>query len=85
MINTTHKNVHFKNQTNGKIPRSGVIDPVTINPYDLCYQCSKHVPDYLFGKLRIKDFNDEQHFPERIKLISIKIQMNNLFKTNNKK
>ena len=45
-MNTTHKNVHIFNQNNGEIPRSGVIDPETINPRDLCYQCSKHGPDY---------------------------------------
>ena len=53
IIDTTHKNVHFFNQINGKITRNGVIDPKTINPHDLCYHCSKYVPDFLFGKLRI--------------------------------
>ena len=27
LINTSRKNIHFKNQMNGEIPRSGVIDP----------------------------------------------------------
>ena len=44
---------------------SGVIDPETINPQDLCYQCCKHGPDCLFGKIRIKDFNYEPHFPNK--------------------
>ena len=63
LINTSHKNVHFKNRINGGIPRSGVIDPETINPHDLCYQCSKHGTYFLLGKWKIKDFNDEPHFP----------------------
>ena len=37
MIDTTHKNVCFKNQINGKIHRSGVIDQQTIDRHDLCY------------------------------------------------
>ena len=53
-----------------------------INTCELFYQCSKHGPDLLFGKSEIKDFNDEPHFPERIKLISSQIEMNKLFKTN---
>ena len=40
---------------------SGVIDTEKINPHDLCYQWSKHDPYFLFGELRIKDFNDEPH------------------------
>ena len=52
------------NQTNGKIPRSGVTDPETINLHDFFYQCSKYVPGCLFGKLRIEDFNDEPNFPK---------------------
>ena len=48
---------------------SGVIDPETINPHELCYQCSKYGPDCLFGKLRIKYFNDEPHFPQKSKNI----------------
>ena len=59
----------FLNQIIGKIPRSGVINSETINPCDLCYQCFKNGLDCLFGKFRIKDFNNEPHFPERIKLI----------------
>ena len=82
MINTTDNNEQFLNQINGKIPRSGTIDPETINPRYLFYQCSKHGPYGLFGKLRIKVFNDEPYFRERIKLILSQIQMNTLFKTN---
>ena len=62
---------------------SGLIDSETIYPRDLCYQCSKQDPDFLFGKLRIKDFNDEPHFTERIKLISSKTQINTFLKTDN--
>ena len=82
MINTKHNNVYFKNQINGDIPRSGSIDPDTINPHDLCYQCYKHGPDCLFSKLSIRGLNDEPHFPEKIILISSQIQINTLFKTN---
>ena len=85
MINTTDNNEQFLNQINGKIPRSGTIDPETINPRYLFYQCSKHGPDCLFGKLRIKVFNDEPYFPEIIKLILSQIQMNTLFKTNDER
>ena len=81
MINTSHHNVHYFNQNIGKIPRSGVIDTETINPHDLCYQCYKHGPDCLFGKLSIKDFNDEAHFTNTFVLILSQIQMNMLFKT----
>ena len=59
-----------------------MIDPEKINPQYLCYQCSKHSPDCLFGKFRIKAFNYEPHFPKRIRLISSQIQFNTLFKTN---
>ena len=67
---------------NGKILRSGVIDPETINHHDFFYQCSKHGPDCLFDQLRSKEFNDEPNFPKRIKLMSSQIQMNMLFNTN---
>ena len=50
---------------NGKIPRNGVIDQKTKDPHGLCYQCSKYGPDVLFGKLRIGDYRDEPHFPEK--------------------
>ena len=53
-----------------------------MNLHELCYQCFKHVPDCLFGKLGIKDFNDEPHFPQKIELISSQIQMNTLYKNN---
>ena len=46
MIDTTHNNVHFLNQIIDKISRSGVIDTETINPHDLCYQCSKHCHNF---------------------------------------
>ena len=82
MINATHKNVHFLNQVNGGITRIGLIDPETINNSDLCYHYYKRGPDFLWGKLRIKDLYAEPHFPERIELISSQIQMNTLFKTN---
>ena len=35
----------FKDQINGKIPRSGVIYSETINPHDLCYKCYKNGQD----------------------------------------
>ena len=66
---------------NEKVLRSVVIDEEEINLYDLSYQFPKHRLDFLFYNLRIKDFIDEQYFPERIKLISSQIQMNALFKT----
>ena len=50
----------------------------------MCYQCSKHITDCLFGKFIIKDFNDEPHFPIKRILISSRIQMNKLFKNNDK-
>ena len=65
LINTSHNNVHFLNQINGEIPRNGVIGPETINPHDFCYQFSKHGPDCLFGKLRIKDYNYEPHISNK--------------------
>ena len=80
-INTSHKNVRFSNQIIGKITRSGLIGPETINPREFCYQISKHGPDCFFGKLWIKDFNDEPHFPNIKQLISGQIKMNMLFKT----
>ena len=46
MIDNTHKNVHFKNQINGKIIGSGVIDQQKIIPHELCYQCSKDGPSF---------------------------------------
>ena len=56
-----------------------------IYPHDLCYQYSKDGPGCLFGKLSIKDFYDEPHFPEIISLISSQIQMNAFFKTNSER
>ena len=85
LIITTHNNVNILNQNNGEIPSSGVIDPETINPHDLCNQCSKHRTDCLFGKLRIRGFNDEPHFTPKNKLMSSPIQINTLFKTDDKR
>ena len=65
-LNTTLNNVHFFNQINGKITSSGVINPETINPHDFFHECSKHGPDFVFGKLRIKAFSHEPYFPEII-------------------
>ena len=65
MIDTTQKNVHFKNKINGNITRSGAIDKETINPHDLCYWCSKYVPEFLFGKFRIIDSRNEPYFPAK--------------------
>ena len=36
-----HTKMHILNQFNGKLSSSGLFDPETINPHDLCYQCSK--------------------------------------------
>ena len=74
LVNTSQTNVHFLNQMNGKFPRRGVIDQETININDLCYQCYKHGPDCLFGKLRMNNFNDEPHFPN--KNINIRLNQN---------
>ena len=65
LINTSQKNVHFSNQINGIIPRCGVNYPETIDPRDFWYQCSKHGPYCLFGKLRMRYFNDEPYFPNK--------------------
>ena len=46
IIYNTHKNVHFSDKINGKILRSSVINQQTKNPRELCYQCSKDVPDF---------------------------------------
>ena len=73
MINTTHKNIHFKNKINGKITRIGVIDQETINPHDLCYKFSEDGLDFLFGKLRIRDYRDKPYFPAKIELLSSQI------------
>ena len=54
-----------------------------INSHDLCYQCSKYGPGFLFGKLGIRDSRDEPHFPAKIKLLSSQIKMNTLFQNNN--
>ena len=62
--------------------RFNVHYPETINPHNLCCQCLEHGPYWLFGKLRIKDFNDEPHLTKIIKLLSSQIQMNTLFKNN---
>ena len=56
-----------------------------LDPRGLCYQCFQHGPDFLFGKLSIKDFNDEPHFPEIIKVISSWIQINTLLKANDER
>ena len=55
-----------------------------MNPHELFYQCYKYGPDFLYGKLRIKDFNDEPHLIKNNKLISSRSQTNTLFMTNDK-
>ena len=63
-----------------EIPRSGVIDPETINYHDFCYHCSKHGPglylvNYGLGILMI-------NYIFQIKnIISSQIKINMLFKT----
>ena len=49
---------------------SGLFDIEKINPHYLCHQCYKHGPYCVCVKLSIRDYNDEPHFLERIKLIS---------------
>ena len=68
---------------NGKITRNDVIYQKTVNPHDLCYQCSKYGPEYLFGKLRIRDCRDKPYFSGKTKLISYQIKISTLFKNNN--
>ena len=77
--------ISFKNQINEKIPRSGVIDQETINPHDLCYQCSKYGPDLLFGKSRIRNSIDKPHFTAKIKLSSSQIKLNTSFRSINER
>ena len=79
MIHTTHKDVNFKNEIKGNIPRNSVIHQKQY--HDLCYHCSKDVPDFLFGKLRIGDCRYEQYFPEKRKLLSSQIKMHNFLRT----
>ena len=38
----------------------------------------------IFGKLRKKGFNDEQHFPKRIKFITSQVKMNTFLKADYK-
>ena len=59
----------FGKQLKGGIPRSLIIDQKTINKHDLCYQCSKDGPEFLFGNLSIGDSRGEPYFPAK-KLIS---------------
>ena len=56
-----------------------------MSTHNLCYQCYKHGPGCLFDKFRIKDFNDEPHSPQIIKLVSSQIKINSLFKTNDER
>ena len=85
MIDTTPRNVHSLNQINDNITRIGVIDQQIINPCGLCYQCYKYGPDFLFGKLRIRDSRDEPHVPAKGKLLSLQMQMNKLFNNNDER
>ena len=62
-INTTHENVHLKNQVKQNIPRSGKTDQQKINNNNFFYQYSKYVPDFLVRNLRIRDIKDEPYFP----------------------
>ena len=74
-MDTTHKNVYFLNQNNEKIPKSGVIYQQKINPRDLCYQCSKDVTDFLFGKLRIRDYIYKPWFYLKVNCYHIKSKL----------
>ena len=51
----------------------------------MCYQCYKYGPDFLFGKSMIRDSSDEPNFLVEIKSLSNKIQMNTLYKNNEKR
>ena len=51
-----------------------------INPHELCYQCSKDGPNFLFGKFRIRHSRYEPHFTAERKLLSSQIHTNALFK-----
>ena len=64
-MNTTHKNGHFYNVINRKIPKSGEIGQETINTCDLCYNFLKHGPEFLFWNLKIRDSKYETYFPEK--------------------
>ena len=55
----------FFNQINGEIPSNCVIGQNTINPRDLCYQCSKDGSYFLSVKLRSRDFRDESCCTEK--------------------
>ena len=70
------------NQIIGEIPRSGVIYQQTINTNELCEQCSKDGPEFLFGKMGIRGSRYEPCFPAKGKLLSCQIKMNALFKNN---
>ena len=48
MNDTTTKNVHFVNQFNAGIPRSGVIGKQTISHQYLFYHCSQDGPEIYF-------------------------------------
>ena len=82
-IDTTHDNIHFLNQMNGKIPRSGVIDQQRIIPHELCYQCSKDGQDFYLSSwgLGIVDMNHafmqkEKYYHFKSKwIICLKIMM----------
>ena len=64
IIDTKHKNFIFISIF-WKIPTSGVIYQKTINQHDLCYQCSKDVPNFSFRNLIIRDCKDEPYFPKK--------------------
>ena len=53
-----------------------------MNPHELCYQCFKDGPEFLFGKLRMKDSRYKPNFTAKRKLLSSQIQMNTLFNNN---
>ena len=53
-----------------------------INPHDLCYHSSKDFTEFLFGKLRIRNFRDEPCFPAKRKLLSCQIKTSTLFENN---
>ena len=46
----------------------------------MCYQCDKDGPEFLFGKLSIRDKRDEPYFPVKRKLLLGQIRINTFFK-----
>ena len=48
---------------------NGIIDKITINHHNFCYEFSKYGPDFLLGNLRIRESKYEPCFPGKRRLI----------------